>query len=138
MVHNAQQTSLGIIQEDYIMDRLNIRHYALMAAAGILGVLNASAVSAQVGTTRTGWNDLSPQVQTWLVTQTNNVIALRTEVATLTATVATLQASLATAEATISGHTTAIGTNATAISTGVVPNLATYLRIGEHSGKPAV
>ena len=137
------------------MDRLNIRHCALVAAVGVLAVLNASAVSAQVGATRTGWNDLSPQVQTWLVTQTNNVIALRTEVATLTSTVATLQASLAAAEATISGHTTAIGTNTTAIGGNTssittnasdidgleasdVPGLGTYLRIGTHNSKPAV
>ena len=45
------------------MDRLNIRHYVLVA---VIGVLNASAVSAQVGATKTGWNNLAPDVQNWL------------------------------------------------------------------------
>ena len=88
------------------MNTSGIRHYLVIV---LFGVLHVSAVSAQVGVTKTGWNDLAPDVQNWLITQTNNVIAVRAEIATLTA-------SLAAAEATISGHTTSIAANATSIS----------------------
>ena len=141
------------------MNKRTVRHYLLVV---VFGVLNASAVSAQVGTTKAGWNDLAPDVQNWLITQTDNVLAMRAEIATLTASLAAAEAtisghtaSISTNTSAISGHTTSIGSNATGISghtTSIatnasdidglelsdVPNLGTYLRIGTNNGKPAV
>ena len=52
-----------------------IRNYVVIV---LFGMLHVSAVSAHVGATKTGWNDLAPEV--------------RAEIAALKATVAKLQA----------------------------------------------
>ena len=60
------------------MNKQTIRHYLMIAMTGMFCWLTTGVVSAHVGATKTGWNDLAPE--------------LRAEIAALKATVATLKA----------------------------------------------
>ena len=128
------------------MHKQTIRHYLMITITGMFCWLTTGVVSAHVGATKTGWDDLAPEV--------------RAEIAALKATVATLKAGqpqvqtirwnmlandiqqfLIAQTANVGALRTEAATNTTAISglqAGIVPNLGTYLRIGTHNSKPAV
>ena len=60
------------------MNKRTIRHYLMITITGMFCWLTTGVVSAHVGATKTGWNDLAPEV--------------RAEIAALKATGAALQA----------------------------------------------
>ena len=45
------------------MSKRTIRHYLMIAITGMFCWLTTGVVSAHVGATKTGWNDLAPEVR---------------------------------------------------------------------------
>ncbi len=116
------------------MDKLIIRSYLVVAVAGMFSLLTANIVSAQAATDldcsncvgpgevapdTVGWFSFSPSARNFLINQANDVNGFDARVDALQARIEELEALVATPAARI------------------VPNLATYLRIGTHNGQPA-
>ena len=116
------------------MDKLIIRSYLVVAVAGMFSLLTANIVSAQAATdldcsncvgpkelanNTVGWFMLAAAARNFLTNQANDVNGFGARVDALQARIEELEALVATLEARI------------------VPNLATYLRIGTHNGQPA-
>ena len=116
------------------MDRRYKRNLFVVAVAGAFCLFNASIVSAQTATdlncsncvgpgevanNTVGWFKFSPSARNFLTNQANDVNGFDARVDALQARIEELEALVATLEARI------------------VPNLATYLRIGTHNGQPA-
>ncbi len=115
------------------MDGLNVRSY-FAVVAGVLCLLSTSIVSAQTATdlncngcvgqgevanNTVSWLNLDGPARAFLINQANDVNGFDARVDALQARIEELEALVATLEARI------------------VPDLATYLRIGTHNGQPA-
>ena len=125
-VLNASGVSAQVGLDDAIPDMRE----DLSALRAEIAALKATVATLKAGQPRVEtirWGMLANDIKQFLIAQTANVGALRTEAATNTAAIST--------------HATSIATNASDIDgleTSDVPGLGTYLRIGTHNSKPAV